>query len=65
MTDCKTCGNLGYTTEVNDEGVEYFAGCNDCDDVCPEDDRGHQYETGAHRCTHCGTLHPSLYKEAP
>jgi hypothetical protein len=65
MTDCKACGNLGYTVEHNSQGVEYFAGCN-CEVLnCPEAiGRGHEYETGAHRCTHCGALHPSLRREA-
>lgn len=27
---CENCGNVGYTMEYNDEGVEYLAPC-DCD----------------------------------
>ena len=27
---CNTCGNLGYTIEINDEGVEYTESCFEC-----------------------------------
>lgn len=27
---CNTCGNVGYTIEVNDEGVEYIENCFEC-----------------------------------
>lgn len=28
--ECRHCGDVGYTIEVNDEGVEYMEGCFDC-----------------------------------
>ena len=27
---CNNCGDLGYTIESNDEGVEYSTGCDEC-----------------------------------
>ena len=72
MTECNTCGNMGYTIEINDEGVEYIESCFKCFveaqeeeahrmNHCIEDDRGyHEYEYGGHRCNHCNHLHPSL-----
>jgi hypothetical protein len=27
---CNNCGDVGYTIEVNDEGVEYMENCFDC-----------------------------------
>ena len=28
--ECSHCGGLGYTIEINDEGVEYMDACFDC-----------------------------------
>ena len=27
---CNNCGNIGYTIELNAEGVEYMEGCFEC-----------------------------------
>ena len=27
---CNNCGELGYTIEINDEGVEYIESCFEC-----------------------------------
>ena len=78
MTDCNECGNIGYTLKTNDEGVEYMDSCHECfvaaheadhadaikADHCSEDDRGHEFEFAAHRCTHCNQVHPSLREAA-
>ncbi len=60
--DCTTCGGFGYT--VDTEGTQ--TGCFECyvaaqeADQCPQDDRGHEYEYAALRCTHCNSLHPDV-----
>ena len=28
--ECSNCGGVGYTIEINDEGVEFMTGCFDC-----------------------------------
>ena len=70
---CNNCGNVGWTIELNAEGVEYIESCFECfveaheadaEEHCPEDDRGHEYEYAAHRCTHCNQLHPSVREAA-
>lgn len=44
MNECRNCGDVGWTIEYNDEGVEYIDPCFDCfvaaheADLAPGDD---------------------------